>query len=833
MSAVKALQQWCRVQCDGYRDVSITNMTTSFRDGLAFCALIHRHRPDLLNFDLLKKDDVYENNKLAFRVAEEELEIPALLDAEDMVALRVPDRLSILTYVSQYYNYFHGRSPIGGMAGVKRPAEVSKEEKSGKKNQAVVSKVFPSSKPATENNPPPPARPSLATKKEVLDETSRKAGTLNNKCVSCQKHVHLVQRQLVDGKLYHRNCGKSLLNANSPLRDLSPNTSVSRYTPHSEPIKDKTPTPFPSKVASTWLATKTERSSPPGSVSGAPPPWKSALASPLSGRGSQPSTDPPPATATNNRLGAALQTTSDPAFTTRPTAGPLGTSDRTPTATTTSIATQPVPAPRASTTALKTQQAKLRFLQKGAESPAAEKERKTPLKDVITSGVLQDVYTPGVRRGPAVSVVVSDDGVGGKGDACTSGSSGLGVGAKAKGSPSVGAASQESSNAVSKTQAAAAFITKKLSEESSNKKIKSVWTRVEFRKTEKPSDAETQKKDTEVVPRRVKLKVNPALLDDLRTPSEVPKPDSTPTAAFRSGPGSSPSNEWLSRPPGAASPKDSGSDNSECPAEWRSKLKPVSKNAKPAGPKSSPVPSAATEAESPARPWEAGAGKPQASEAKPPPSLTSSRSPKPGIRGFQNGSGSPHVNGSKPEPRATKNKPDYIPKEQILSELDEIEDSLNELEKRGVELEKRLRHSEAEGEDDARADELMIEWFNLIRNKQVAMRRESELVYIAKTQDLEEQQPSVEQELRRLMEKPEYLKTEWDRRKEKELMDKLVEIVNDRNAIVEGLDDDRLREEEEDEQLNKMMMNFDIKKDKSKKKSPMSKLFNWGNKKEG
>ncbi|XP_007544547.1 MICAL-like protein 1 [Poecilia formosa] len=187
MGSLKALQEWCRIQCENYNDVEIRDMSASFRDGLAFCAIIHRHRPDLIEFDSLSKENVYENNRLAFEVAEVELGIPALLDPEDMVSMKVPDRLSVITYVSQYYNFFNNKSQANPPF-MKRVSTVSHNE------------------PAQKRPPTPLEDKGVEPETGAEVAAAVKRSSLSSTCAACQKHVHLVQRFLIDGKLYHRNC---------------------------------------------------------------------------------------------------------------------------------------------------------------------------------------------------------------------------------------------------------------------------------------------------------------------------------------------------------------------------------------------------------------------------------------------------------------------------------------------------------------------------------------------------------------------------------------------------------------------------------------------------
>ncbi|XP_023647088.2 protein-methionine sulfoxide oxidase mical3a-like isoform X15 [Paramormyrops kingsleyae] len=107
------LLSWCQRQTQGYRNVSVTDLTTSWKSGLALCAIIHRYRPDLIDFDSLEERDLEKNNQLAFDVAEQEFGISPIMTGKEMASVGEPDKLSMVMYLSQFYEMFKDTVPPG------------------------------------------------------------------------------------------------------------------------------------------------------------------------------------------------------------------------------------------------------------------------------------------------------------------------------------------------------------------------------------------------------------------------------------------------------------------------------------------------------------------------------------------------------------------------------------------------------------------------------------------------------------------------------------------------------------------------------------------------
>ena len=106
MTAKEGLLLWCQRKTACYEEVEVRDFSASWNDGLAFCALLDIHRPDLIDFDTLDKSDHKGNMQLAFDIASKEIGIPDLLDVEDVADVPRPDERSLMTYIAYWFHAF-------------------------------------------------------------------------------------------------------------------------------------------------------------------------------------------------------------------------------------------------------------------------------------------------------------------------------------------------------------------------------------------------------------------------------------------------------------------------------------------------------------------------------------------------------------------------------------------------------------------------------------------------------------------------------------------------------------------------------------------------------
>uniref|UniRef100_G3QC60 Calponin-homology (CH) domain-containing protein n=1 Tax=Gasterosteus aculeatus TaxID=69293 RepID=G3QC60_GASAC len=100
------LLEWCRSKTIGYQNIDIQNFSSSWSDGMAFCALVHSFFPLDFDYNTLDPANRKHNLQLAFTTAEEQADCLRLIEVEDMMVMGdKPDPMCVFTYVQSLYNH--------------------------------------------------------------------------------------------------------------------------------------------------------------------------------------------------------------------------------------------------------------------------------------------------------------------------------------------------------------------------------------------------------------------------------------------------------------------------------------------------------------------------------------------------------------------------------------------------------------------------------------------------------------------------------------------------------------------------------------------------------
>uniref|UniRef100_A0A3B5QIR6 F-actin monooxygenase n=1 Tax=Xiphophorus maculatus TaxID=8083 RepID=A0A3B5QIR6_XIPMA len=234
------LLTWCQNQTRGYRGVDVTNLTSSWRNGLALCALIHRQRPELIDFDSLNEEDVARNNQLAFDVAEREFGIQPVTTGKEMAARAEPDKLLMVLYLSRFFEAFRKSSlnnndengeeyppksnhkvlnlplPRKRIPRDEKKAEDDSVNKRRRKGSGYLTEVFIWKNGELRENKVRSMATQLLAKFEENSSTNPSSVSQQTNfppglggsdiCHFCSKRVYVMERLSAEGYFFHREC---------------------------------------------------------------------------------------------------------------------------------------------------------------------------------------------------------------------------------------------------------------------------------------------------------------------------------------------------------------------------------------------------------------------------------------------------------------------------------------------------------------------------------------------------------------------------------------------------------------------------------------------------